>query len=196
MRPLLLASTSPYRRILLERLALPFVVVAPQVIEADDAAEPAAEPAAARAARLARAKAEAVAHEYPDAIVIGSDQVASLQARVLHKPGNALRAREQLTQLSGNTACFHTACTVIGTSAHVDVSHVDRSDVVFRSLVADEIERYIVRDRPFDCAGSFKAEALGITLFTRIDSHDPTALIGLPLIWLAHALRGCGYSLP
>jgi septum formation protein len=192
MRLLLLASTSPYRRALLERLALPFEVVAPQVSEEDLPAEPADK----RAARLARAKACAVAHRYREAIVIGSDQVATLDARVLHKPGAALRGREQLAALAGNTAYFHTACAVIGASAQINVSHVDTTGVVFRSLTAAEIERYIERDRPFDCAGSFKAEALGIALLTRIDSSDPTALVGLPLIWLANALRGCGYCLP
>jgi septum formation protein len=192
MRPLVLASTSPYRRALLERLALPFEIAAPRVSEADLAGEAAAE----RAVRLARAKAQAIAREYPEAIVIGSDQVATLHTRVLHKPGDAIRGREQLAALSGNTAHFHTACALIGACAQVDVSHVDKTDVVFRSLTAAEIARYVERDRPFDCAGSFKAEALGITLFTRIDSSDPSALVGLPLIWLATALRDCGYSLP
>jgi septum formation protein len=192
MRPLLLASTSPYRRALLARLALPFEVVAPPIGE-DEVPD---EAAAARAERLARAKAQAVARQFPEAIVIGSDQVASLDAHVLHKPGTPLRAREQLAALSGNTAHFHTACAVIGTAASVDAGHVDVTSVVFRSLGAAEIARYVERDQPFDCAGSFKAEALGITLFTHIDSRDPTALIGLPLIWLAQALRGCGYILP
>jgi septum formation protein len=192
MRPLLLASTSPYRRALLGRLALPFEIIAPQVSEADAADEPAAK----RAARLARAKAEAVAAQYPEAVVIGSDQVATLKTRVLHKPGAVQRAHEQLAALSGNTAYFHTACAVIGARARVDVNHVDTTAVVFRTLSADEIGRYIEREQPLDCAGSFKAEALGIALFTRIDSSDPTALIGLPLIWLAQALRDCGYPLP
>jgi len=192
MRTLLLASTSPYRQALLARLALPFEVVAPEVSE-DDVAN---EPPAKRAARLATAKAKAVAHRYPEAIVIGSDQVAALGARVLQKPAQASRCREQLTALSGNTAYFHTACALIGARARVAVNHVDTTSVVFRSLASEEIERYIEREQPLDCAGSFKAEALGITLFARIDSSDPTALIGLPLIWLANALRGCGYSLP
>jgi len=192
MRTLLLASTSPYRRALLARLALPFDVVAPVVSE-DDVAN---ESPAKRAVRLARAKAEAVAHENPEAIVIGSDQVATLGTLVLHKPGAASRCRAQLTALSGNTAYFHTACAVVGANARVNVSHVDTTGVAFRSLAADEIERYIEREQPFDCAGSFKAEALGIALFTRIDSSDPTALVGLPLIWLAAALRACGYPLP
>jgi septum formation protein len=192
MRTLLLASASAYRRALLERLALPFEVAASQVPESDVANEPGEK----RAQRLARAKAEAVAQQYPDAIVIGSDQVATLAGRVLHKPGQALRCREQLAALSGNTAHFYTACALIGGRARVNEDHVDTTSVVFRSLQRDEIERYIEREQPFDCAGSFKVEALGISLFTRIDSRDPTALVGLPLIWLAHALRGCGYSVP
>lgn len=192
MRALVLASTSPYRRTLFARLALPFDVAGPDTSE-DDIAH---EPPAARARRLALAKAQAVAHQYPQAIVIGADQVAALGEHVLHKSGHAARCREQLTALSGKTAIFHTACAVIGTGAGVKFVHVDATTVIFRTLAADEIERYIERERPFDCAGSFKAESLGIALFERIDSSDPTALIGLPLIWLAQALRSCGYCLP
>lgn len=192
MRALVLASTSPYRRTLLTRLALPFDVVAPDTSE-DDVAN---ELPAVRARRLAMAKAQAVAHQYPEAIVIGADQVASVSARVLHKSGHAARCREQLTALSGKTALFHTACAVIGAGARVKFVHVDATTVVFRALAPDEIERYIEREQPFDCAGSFKAEALGIALFERIESSDPTALVGLPLIWLAQALRSCGYPLP
>lgn len=192
MRALLLASTSPYRRTLLSRLALPFDMVAPDT--AEDAVPE--EPPEPRARRLGIAKAQTVAHRYPDAIVIGSDQVASVGTHILHKAGHAARAREQLTALSGRTAYFHTACAVIGVHARVNLVHVDTTTVLFRALAADEIERYIEREQPFDCAGSFKAESLGITLFERIDSSDPTALIGLPLIWVAQALRSCGYLLP
>jgi len=192
MHALVLASTSPYRRALLARLALPFDVVAPEVTEEEVAAEPPAE----RARRLARAKAQAVAHQYPDAIVLGSDQVACLGDRVLHKSAHAAGCREQLAALSGNSARFHTACAIIGTHARVDLAHVDTTTVAVRALGADEIERYIAREQPFDCAGSFKVESLGIALMERIDSSDPTALIGLPLIWVAQALRSCGYALP
>ena len=192
MRPLLLASTSTYRRALLARLSLPFDVVAPDVPEE----ELANEPPATRARRLAIAKAQAVAQRHPEAIVLGSDQVASVGARVLHKPAVALSCREQLTALSGNSANFHTACAVIGERARCNLIHVDITTVVFRALTKDEIDRYIERDRPFDCAGGFKAESLGIALFERIDSSDRTALIGLQLIWLASALRRCGYSVP
>jgi len=192
MRALVLASTSPYRRALLTRLALPFDVVAPGVSE-DDVPE---EAPAGRARRLALTKAQAVAHQYPEAIVIGSDQVAALGERVLHKSAHAAGCREQLTALSGRTAAFHTACAVIGAGARVSLVHLDTTTVVFRTLAADEIERYIERERPFDCAGAFKAESLGISLFERIDSSDPSALVGLPLIWVAQALRSCGYRVP
>jgi septum formation protein len=192
MRALVLASTSPYRRALLARLALPFDVVAPEVSEADVPHEL----PAARARRLAVAKAQAVAHQYPEAIVLGSDQVASLGERVLHKAAHAAHCREQLAALSGKTASFHTACAVVGRSAGVSLAHLDTTSVVFRVLASDEIARYVEREQPFDCAGGFKAESLGISLFKRIDSSDPTALIGLPLIWVTHALRACGYALP
>jgi septum formation protein len=192
MRALVLASTSPYRRTLLTRLALPFDVVAAEVCE-DEVPN---ELPAVRARRLAIAKAQAVAHQYPEAIVLGSDQVASLAERVLHKSGHAARCREQLAALSGKAASFHTACALIGAGARVNFVHLDTTTVVFRALATDEIERYIEREQPFDCAGSFKAESLGITLLERIDSSDPTALIGLPLIWVAQALRSCGYPLP
>jgi septum formation protein len=192
MRALVLASTSPYRRALLARLALPFDVVAPDVSEADIADEP----PPLRAQRLALAKAQAVAHQYPEALILGSDQVASLGARVLHKSGHAARCREQLTALSGRSATFHTACALVGAGARVNLTHLDVTTVVFRTLTSAEIERYIEREQPFDCAGSFKAESLGISLFERIDSSDPTALLGLPLIWVAQALRSCGYALP
>jgi septum formation protein len=192
MRALVLASTSPYRRALLERLALPFDMVAPEVSEADAPNEIPAR----RAQRLALAKAQVVAQQYPDAIVLGSDQVASLAEHVLHKSLHAARCREQLSALSGKTALFHTACAVIGVSARVNLVHLDTTTVIFRHLAENEIARYVEREKPFDCAGSFKAEALGIALFERIDSSDPTALVGLPLIWVAQALRSCGYALP
>jgi septum formation protein len=192
MRALVLASTSPYRRALLARLALPFDVVAPAVSEADVPHEP----PAVRARRLAVAKAQAVAHQYPEAIVLGSDQVAALGEHVLHKAVHAAHCREQLMALSGKTAAFHTACAVIGRGAGVSLVHLDTTSVVFRALASDEVARYVEREQPFDCAGSFKAESLGISLFERIDSSDPTALIGLLLIWVAHALRACGYALP
>ncbi|HET9329617.1 MAG TPA: Maf family protein [Steroidobacteraceae bacterium] len=192
MPPLILASTSRYRRELLTRLGVHFEAHPPGVPEEVIAGESATD----RALRLAHAKAEAVARRFPDAVVIGSDQVAAAGERVLGKPGDAAACRAQLASLSGKTALFHTACTLAGTGAGVRAAHVDTTTVVFRTLGAEEIERYVAREQPFDCAGGFKAEALGITLFETIESRDPTALIGLPLIWLAGALRGAGYRLP
>jgi septum formation protein len=189
---LILASLSPYRRGLLARLDLAFDVVPPGVSEAHLAGESPAD----RALRLALMKARAVAQQYPDALVVGSDQVAACGQEVLDKPGDASRCRAQLAALSGKTACFYTACAVLGVKADVHLAHVDTTTVMFRTLSAEEIERYVARERPFDCAGGFKAEALGISLFECIESQDPTALIGLPLIWLAGALRGAGYPLP
>ena len=189
---LLLASTSPYRRELLARFQLPFEVEAPGVAEEHRTGESPAE----RALRLARAKARAVAGRHPGAVVIGSDQVAACGGEVLDKPGDAARTRLQLARLSGHEAVFHTACVVLRTGPALELAHVDTTTVVFRELSAAEIGRYVEAERPFDCAGGFKAEALGITLFERIDCRDPTALIGLPLIWLAGALRSAGCVLP
>jgi septum formation protein len=192
MNPLILASTSMYRRALLERLGLPFEAVRPEVDEAHQAGESAPD----RALRLSLAKAQAVAARYPEAVVIGGDQVATGGNKVLDKPGNAAACRAQLTTLSGSAARFYTGCAVIGPASSVRLVHVDTTTVIFRSLSGAEIDRYVEREKPFDCAGGFKAEALGITLFESIENSDPTALIGLPLIWLACALRRAGYPLP
>ena len=188
--PLILASTSRYRRELLERLDVPFVVQSPGTSEQHLPGEPPEE----RAARLARAKAQAVSAQRPDALVIGSDQVATAAGRVLDKPGDADRCRAQLASLSGTSARFHTACAVLG--AGVLLEHLDTTTVVFRELAPAQIERYVQKEQPFDCAGGFKAEGLGIALFERIESTDPTALLGLPLIWLASALRHAGFQVP
>jgi septum formation protein len=190
MRPVILASTSPYRRALLERLGVPFEVVRPAASEEHLAREMPRD----RALRLSGAKAKAVAAQHPDAVVIGSDQVASLGSRALDKPGDVANCRMQLSLLSGQTARFHTGCAVIANGERL--IHLDTTSVIFRQLTAEEIDRYIDREKPFDCAGGFKAEAMGITLFESIESRDPTALIGLPLIWLASALRSVGYPLP
>src|SRR3984885_9047009 len=192
MRPLVLASTSTYRRELLTRLGVRFDVVAPTVSEEDLGNAGPAE----RARRLPLAKAQAIAQQCPEAIVIGSDQVAASGARVLHKSGHAAGAREQLTTLSGKAANFFTACAIIGTRANVHEVHLDTTHVVFRVLSAEEIARYVEHEQPFDCAGSFKIESLGVALLERIDMSDPTALIGLPLIWTALALRRLGYAVP
>jgi septum formation protein len=189
---LILASGSPYRRDLLARLALPFEALAPQLNE--DPVE--GESPADRALRLALAKARTVASRRPGAFVIGSDQVAATGDSVLDKPGDAARARAQLAALSGSSARFYTACALIGGGDGVQLAHVDTTTVVFRTLAAEEIERYVSHEQPYDCAGSFKVEALGISLIECVESQDPTALIGLPLIWLAGALRAAGFPLP
>jgi septum formation protein len=190
--PLILASTSPYRRELLARLGVGFEVVAPGVPEEPLPRESPAD----RALRLATAKAQAVAGRHPEALVIGSDQVAAAGDRVLDKPGDATGCRAQLTLLSGRSAHFYTAGVLLGTRTPLHLAHVDTTTVVMRALTAPEIERYVEREQPFDCAGGFRAEAAGIALFECIESQDPTALIGLPLIWLAAALRAAGYQLP
>lgn len=190
--PLILASTSPYRRSLLARLGLPFEVVSPGVEETHLAGEPPAQ----RALRLAQLKAQAVSLHHPGAVVIGSDQVASRDGQVLDKPGDAARCRAQLALLCGHTAVFHTACTVVPGEGRRPLIGLDITTVVFRTLQPAEIERFIEREQPFDCPGGVKAEGAGIALFERIESIDPTALIGLPLIWLSSALRQAGYRLP
>ncbi len=189
---LILASTSRYRRALLQRLGVPFDCVAP---DADETRLP-GEPAAEMAARLARVKAEAVAARHPGAIVIGSDQVALRGTDVLGKPGSVERCREQLRASSGQEVVFLTAVHVIDGMAGRAESHVDRTVVKFRELSDAEIDRYIERDQPLDCAGGFKAESLGIALFDRIESIDPTGLTGLPLSWLCGALRRARVQIP
>ena len=188
-----LASTSRYRAELLRRLLPDFEQVAPGV---DEFMQPGETPAD-RASRLARLKALAVAENIADAVVIGSDQVAELDGQVLDKPGSAASARAQLQACSGRAAHFHTAVCVLDTRrARQGAQAADLTRVVFRTLSAEEIARYVERERPLDCAGGFKAEALGISPFERIESNDPTALIGLPLIALAKLLRECEIPLP
>ena len=189
---LILASTSRYRRELLARLAVPFHVSAPEV---DEQPLPGEKPEP-RASRLALAKAHAVAERFPDAVVIGSDQVAACGELVLDKPGSAERARAQLASLSERTAVFYTACAVVVPALSTVEVFTDRTRIDFRKLNADEIARYVEREQPLDCAGSFKSEALGITLFETIETRDPSALVGLPLLWLAAALRRAGFALP
>jgi MAF protein len=187
----ILASTSAYRASLLRRLLDTFTQAAPGTDEAPlDGEQP-----AARAQRLAEAKARAVAASHPGAVVIGSDQVADLAGTVLDKPGTVDAAHRQLAASSGNDVVFHTAVCVIDASglAH---GHVDETRVTFRVLSDDDITRYVARERPLDCAGSFKCEGLGISLFERIANSDPTALIGLPLIATSRLLRSAGIALP
>ena len=189
---LILASTSPYRRQLLARLGLPFETARPDVDESSLANES----PMGLAQRLAAAKASAVADRYRQAWVIGSDQVAELNGQRLGKPGDFERAADQLAAASGQRVHFHTATTLFRHSDRRTIRFCDLTVVQFRMLSNAEIERYLHAEQPYDCAGSFKAEGLGITLFDSVESHDPTALIGLPLIGLAKALRQAGFALP
>lgn len=189
---LVLASTSLYRRQLLERLRLPFIVHSPGI---DETPLP-NEDVISLVHRLAKAKAEAVALRYPDSVIIGCDQAAVRGAAILGKPGTTEAAVAQLKAASGAQILFHTAVHVITPQPARHDAHVDTTVVKFRSLHDEEIARYVATEQPLDCAGAFKAEAQGITLFERIDSQDPTALTGLPLIWLAAALRRAGFLLP
>ena len=189
--PLLLASTSPYRRELLARLRLPFDVARPDV---DEAPRPGEAPRAL-AARLAADKAGAVAGRHPGAWVIGSDQVADLDGVPLGKAGGPDAAIAQLAAMSGREVVFHTSvCLARGDDR--TLACADRTRVRFRTLAADEIARYVDAEQPYDCAGSFKCEGLGIALFDAIESEDPTALVGLPLIGTAALLRRAGFAVP
>jgi len=185
---LILASTSRYRRELLERLRLPFDVVAPRVDESPRDGERPAE----LALRLALAKARAVAALHPRAVVIGSDQVADLDGQAVGKPGNHARAVAQLRQMSGRRAVFQTALAVVRGDTAFEQSDLAAVTVRFRTLNDDEIERYLRLEQPYDCAGSAKCETLGIALLEAIDSDDPTALVGLPLIRTCRMLRDAG----
>ena len=186
--PLILGSTSRYRRELLERLRLPFTVVAPEV---DEAPLPGEAPAAL-AQRLALAKARAVAELHPQAVVIGSDQVADLDGHALGKPGSHERALAQLQRLSGRQAVFHTAVAVVRGDTRFEEVTLASVTVQFRTLGSDEIERYLRLEEPYDCAGSARSEGLGIALLEAIHSDDPTALVGLPLIRTCRLLRDAG----
>ena len=189
---LILASTSPYRRELLERLRVPFGTVSP---DCDETARP-GEPPAELVTRLARDKAASVANQERDALVIGSDQVAALGDRILTKPGDHATAFQQLRASSGGSVVFHTGLALIdsasGREACVRVDYT----VDFRELGDDEIDRYLVAEAPWDCAGSIRSEGYGIVLFRRMRGDDPTALIGLPLIRLRALLSDFGWPLP
>lgn len=192
VRRLVLGSTSRYRAELLRRLGVDFESRAPGTAED----ELAGETPSMRAMRLATAKATDAGAGLPDALVIGSDQVAELDGALLEKPGSIERAHAQLTACSGRTVNFHTALCLLDTRDGQLRTHLDLTQVHFRRLGATEIIRYIEREQPLDCAGSFKCEGLGISLFERIDNSDPTALIGLPMIALARLLRDAGVSVP
>lgn len=190
LRQLVLASTSRYRKGLLERLGKPFECADPQVREG--ALE--GEAAPATALRLAEAKARAVSIRFPDALVIGSDQVATCEGARLDKPGNHDNAVRQLTHMSGRTATFETAVAVLDTKSGRLFTRVVPCSVRFRTLSPDVIERYLRREQPYDCAGSAKAEGLGVALIAGIDTEDPTSLIGLPLIALTELLAQAGFD--
>jgi septum formation protein len=187
-RRLVLASTSPYRKALLERLGLAFECAGPAV---EERALPGEAPAAT-AQRLAEAKARAVALRFPDALIIGSDQVATCEGALLEKPGDHANAVRQLTAMSGRTAHFDTAVALCDATSGVVRSAVVPCRVRFRVLGAAQIEDYLRREQPYDCAGSAKSEGLGIALIERIECDDPTALVGLPLIALTGLLQQAG----
>ncbi len=189
---LVLASTSPHRRMLLTRLGLPFTSVAPGVEETRSYREPVGQ----LVKRLSRAKAEAVRATHPGALIIGSDQAVEREEEILGKPGGHAEAVVQLKAASGKYMKFHTGLCLLDTRDGSCHEHTDITRVIFRSLSDGEIERYLLADKPYDCAGSFKSEGLGISLFEGIESSDPSALIGLPLIALSRFLRDCGVALP
>jgi len=190
-RKLVLGSTSPYRKELLTRLRIPFSIVAPEV---DETPRPGELPAAL-AIRLALAKALAVAQQHPDCIVIGSDQVADFQGIPLGKPGNHDRAVAQLQQMRGHTVTFQTAVAVVCIASGFEQQALAAVKVLFRDLSDADIDNYLRTETPYDCAGSAKSEGLGISLLDSIDSDDPTALVGLPLIRTARMLRAAGLQL-
>ncbi len=189
---LVLASSSRYRKALLDRLGLPYVSVSPDI---DESALPGEIPDVT-VRRLALSKAQRVAADFPEALIIGSDQVAVLEGRVLGKPGNHDAAAAQLQAMSGSETLFHTALVLLDAASGGSDSAVVPTKVRMRTLSAAQIERYLRRDEPYDCAGSAKIEALGITLVESVHSSDPTALIGLPLIALTGMLLRAGIELP
>ncbi|MGJ8522896.1 7-methyl-GTP pyrophosphatase [Carnimonas sp. R-84981] len=185
---LVLASSSPYRRALLERLQLPFTSASPDI---DESARPHETPAAL-AERLAIEKARAVAASHSDTIVIGSDQVCAIDDAVLGKPGSVANACAQLARFSGRSVDFYTGLCVINTASGGEKVAVERSTVTFRTLSDAQITAYVEREQPLDCAGAFRMEGLGIALFERIEGDDPNTLIGLPLIRLCQLLGELG----
>jgi septum formation protein len=187
-RRLVLASTSPYRRQLLERLHVPFEVANPRV---DESARPGESPEAL-CLRLAIAKARAVAADFPDALIVGSDQVAELDGRALSKPGDHANAVAQLRAMRGRSIRFLTAVAVHDAATGRTLSRAVPTEVAFRDYTDAAIERYLAIDRPYDCAGSAKSESLGIALIRSLHGDDPNALIGLPLIALVDLLDAHG----
>jgi len=189
--PLLLASSSPYRRQLLERLGLPFRTASPNVDESPALNEGAEH----LATRLAIKKALALAEEYPNHWIIGSDQVACLEdGTLLNKPGTHERAVQQLQRSSGQRVSFMTGLALLDSDSGAQQSHCEHFHAHFRQLDAEDIENYLLSETPYDCAGSFKMEGLGIALFSRLEGRDPNSLVGLPLIALTDMLRNWGLN--
>ena len=189
-KPLILASSSIYRQQLLQRLRLPFTAVSPDIDETPRPAEYAAD----TALRLAEQKARALAGRFPDALIIGSDQVAILNGEAISKPGNHANAVQQLTAASGRSVFFHTALCLLNSGNAEVQTKIASNEVKFRRLTAEQIERYLRAETPYDCAGSAKCEGLGIALIESIRGDDPNALIGLPLIELTSMLMRAGVS--
>jgi septum formation protein len=189
-RRLILASTSPFRRELLARLGLPFSTQAPNV---DESPQP-GEDAPTLTARLAELKARAVARHQPTALIIGSDQAAVLDGAIIGKPADHEGATRQLQRASGRTVTFHTGLCLLDGASGPCQTMVEPFRVVFRPLTAAMIDRYLRREQPYQCAGSFKSEGLGIALFERLEGDDPTSLIGLPLIRLTRMLETAGVA--
>ncbi|MDX1500088.1 MAG: Maf family protein [Woeseiaceae bacterium] len=190
--PIVLASTSPYRRGLLDRFLDEFETVSPDVDErAEDDPDP-----EALATRLARLKAEAVAVSSRDALIIGADQLAVLEGRIIGKPGDHQKAVEQLLAAAGKTMTFLTAVCMLDPVTKTRYEHVDQTSVRFRKFDRRLADAYLRHDEPYDCAGSFKIEGSGFLLFQAVKTDDPTALIGLPMIWVADRLLALGYLSP
>lgn len=187
-QPLVLASSSPYRKLLLEKLQLPFITAAPNTDEAPLCNEAPEQ----LVVRLAAAKARALTGEFPQHLIIGSDQVAVLGGRKLDKPGGFEAAVAQLQAASGRSMCFYTGVSLLNSRTSRQINAVDVCKVHFRTLSKEEIQDYVRREQPYDCVGAFKAEGLGIALLHRIEGDDPNALIGLPLIRLVDLLRRFG----
>lgn len=186
--PLVLASSSTYRRQLLGKLGLAFTCAAPEV---DESRRP-GEAAMALAQRLAESKARALAEAFPEHLIIGSDQVACVEERLLGKPGGRVGAIEQLQFAQGKAVRFYTGLYVFNSREQRGLADLDVTTVYFRPLSARQIEAYVDREQPYDCAGGFKSESLGIALFERIEGEDPNALVGLPLIRLVRLLERFG----
>ena len=190
--PVVLASSSAYRRTLLDRFLGEYEAVSPRIDESGDGTERPDH----LAARLAREKAEAVSSTHRDSLIIGADQVAVLDDQVLGKPGDHHKAIEQLLAVSGKSLQFLTAVCVLDPAGRTRHEYIDRTAVRFRQFDLRLAETYLRHDEPYDCAGSFKIEGAGSVLFESVQTDDPTALVGLPMIWLAETLRRLGYLLP